>query len=123
MQHILLSSSLPLLGFALFFLTSLIGFMNPDKIYVVFIMGAIFGLYIGIAETTQRAIIPKYVKKEIWGTAFGVYYLIIGISFLVANSVVGTLWDNFGAQTAFSYSMLISALGIIGMIVFLYSKH
>lgn len=111
------------IGFALFFLTSLIGFMNPDQIYIVFIMGAIFGLYFGIAETTQRAIIPKYVKKEIWGTAFGVYYLIIGISFLVANSVVGTLWDNFGAETAFSYSMIMSALGIIGMVVFSYTKY
>jgi MFS family permease len=111
------------IGFALFFLTSLIGFLNPDQIYIVFIMGVIFGLYFGIAETTQRAIIPKYVKREIWGTAYGVYYLIIGISFLVANSVVGTLWDNFGAEIAFSYSMVMSTLGIIGMIVFSYTKR
>jgi MFS family permease len=106
------------IGFGLFFLASFIGFMTPEHTNVVFIMAAIFGLYIGISETVQRAIIPKYTVNELRGTAYGVYYLFIGISFLIANAVFGTLWEQFGAQSAFTYSLTMSGLAIIGTIIF-----
>lgn len=106
------------IGFGLFFLASFIGFMTPHHANGVFIMAAIFGLYIGISETVQRAIIPKYTVNELRGTAYGIYYLFIGISFLIANAVFGTLWDQFGAQSAFTYSLIMSGLAIIGTIIF-----
>ncbi len=106
------------IGFGLFFLTSFVGFMMPEHMSVVFIMAGIYGLYIGIAETVQRAIVPKYVVSEIRGTAYGVYYLFIGIAFLIANSVFGTLWDYFGAQSAFTYSLVMSGLAMVIMIIF-----
>jgi MFS family permease len=106
------------IGFGLFFLASFIGFMTPDHMNMVFIMAAIFGLYIGISETVQRAIIPKYTTNELKGTAYGIYYLFIGISFLIANAVFGTLWEQFGAQSAFAYSLIMSGLAIIGTIIF-----
>jgi MFS family permease len=107
-----------IVGFGLFFITSFVGFMMPNQIYTVFIMAAIFGLYYGISETVQRAVIPKYSASEVRGTAYGIYYLFIGISFFIANAVFGLLWDSFGAQTAFTYSMIMSVVAIIGMIVF-----
>jgi MFS family permease len=106
------------IGFGLFFLASFIGFMTPEHTNVVFIMAAIFGLYIGISETVQRAIVPKYTVTELRGTAYGIYYLFIGISFLIANAVFGTLWEQFGAQSAFTYSLTMSGLAIIGTIIF-----
>lgn len=111
------------IGFGLFFLTSFIGFMIPHMMYVVFIMATIYGLYFGISETVQRAIIPKYVASDVRGTAYGVYYLFIGISFLIANAVFGTLWDYFGSQSAFTYSLVMSGVAIIAMVIFSTKIH
>jgi len=106
------------IGFGLFFLASFIGFLMPGQTYLVFVMAAVYGLYFGVSETVQRAIVPKYVSNGVRGTAYGVYYLFIGISFLIANAVFGTLWDYSGAQSAFTYSLIMSGIAIIGMMVF-----
>ncbi|MEM2760340.1 MAG: MFS transporter [Nitrososphaerales archaeon] len=111
------------IGFSLFFFASFIGFMIPTQVYVVFIMAAIFGLYLGISETVQRAIIPKYSPSELRGTAYGIYYLFVGISFLIANAVFGTLWDQLGAQSAFTYSLIMSGVAIIGLMIFSSTKR
>lgn len=85
------------LGFGLFALTAFIGYSNPESIYWGIIMAVIFGAYHGITLTNERAIISKYSSK-LKGTAFGLYYLIIGISFLIANSIFGYLWDTMNSK-------------------------
>ena len=51
---------------------------NPLSAYI---LALIFGTYLGIGETVQRAIIPKYVPSEMRGTAYGLYYLVAGVTF------------------------------------------
>ena len=46
-----------------------------------YILAAIFGLYLGISETIQRAVIPRYVPSELRGTAYGLYNAVIGTNF------------------------------------------
>ena len=73
----------------------------------------------GISETTQRAVVPRYVVSELRGTAYGLYYVIIGITFFVANLVFGFLWDNYGLNTAVYYSMFVTVIAICGMLIFI----
>jgi len=42
----------------------------------------------GIGETIQRAMVPKYAPIELKGTAYGLYYLVVGTGFFIANSVL-----------------------------------
>jgi len=109
-------------GYGLFAIVAIIGIISFSESLTVFIMAAIFGLYFGISETVQRAIIPKYIASEVRGTAYGVYYLFVGISFLVANTIFGTLWEIFGAQYAFTYSLIMSSIAIIALLVFIFTK-
>ena len=53
------------------------------------VLAAIFGLYIGISEIVQRAVVPGYVSSELRGTAFGVYNVVLSTSFFVSNIVFG----------------------------------
>jgi hypothetical protein len=50
---------------------------------------ALLGLIEGTAETIQRALVPGYTGPDLRGTAYDVYYHIVGSAFFVANSVVG----------------------------------
>jgi len=80
------------------------------------ILAAVFGIYVGISETLQRAIIPKYVSSELRGTAYGTYNVVIGIGFFIGNIVFGYLWDNFNLLIAVSYSISFAIAAIIGML-------
>lgn len=107
-----------LASFGLFFITAMIGYFETEFILVGFAMAAIFGLYQGMTITTQRTMVSRYVSENLRGTAFGIYYLFVGISFLVANLVFGLLWDAFDSQVAFGYSMITTITAIILLSVF-----
>jgi MFS family permease len=96
----------------------LMGILSENSLYA-FVLAAIFGVYIGISETVQRAIVPRYVSSELRGTAFGVYNVVLGTSFFVSNVVFGFLWDNYNLNTAVVYSIVLTFAAIIGMFVFI----
>jgi MFS-type transporter involved in bile tolerance (Atg22 family) len=70
-----------------------------------YILAIIFGPYVGISETVQRSIIPKYVITEFRGTAYGFYSLVIGVCFFASNITFGFIWDNYNIQMAVGYSI------------------
>lgn len=61
-----------------------------------YVLAAVYGAYIDISETVQRALVPKYVAGQFRGTAYGLYNMVIGFSFLAANLVFGFLFDSSG---------------------------
>jgi MFS family permease len=83
-----------------------------------FVLATVFGIYMGISETLQRAIIPRYISSELRGTAYGIYNLVIGSGFFVSNIVFGYLWDNFNLSFAILYSMFFTSAAITAMTAF-----
>ncbi|MEM2110534.1 MAG: MFS transporter [Candidatus Bathyarchaeia archaeon] len=113
-----------LTGYGIFLVTSLLILLSPKIEVYAYIIALIFGIYIGIIETIQRALIPKYAESSLRGTAYGLYYLVVGIAFFIANTVVGALWQYFGSSTVAAYSMALSFIAIIGMLfLFNYQKR
>ena len=83
------------------------------------ILSADWGVYLGIVETVQRALIPEYVDESFRGTAYGLYYLIVGFTFFISNVIVGAFWNSVGSSVAASYSIIFSIAGILALIVFI----
>ncbi len=77
-----------------------------------YVIAAVFGVYIGIAETVQRAAVPKYAASHLRGTAYGLYNMVIGFSFLAANLIFGFLLDSSGIAAAATYSIVMSVIAI-----------
>jgi MFS-type transporter involved in bile tolerance (Atg22 family) len=94
----------------------------PVNGFNAFLVAVSYGAYFGIIETVQRALIPEYVDRNLRGTAYGIYYLIVGSAFFVSNAVVGSLWEYFGSSTASTYSIITSIIAITFMILFLNRK-
>jgi MFS-type transporter involved in bile tolerance (Atg22 family) len=88
-----------------------------------YVLAAIFGLYVGISEIVQRAVIPKYISSDLRGTAFGLYNVVVGTGFFISNITFGFLWDNHNLVTAISYSIIFTSTAIIGMFAFLKAKY
>lgn len=108
-----------IIGFLLFIISTIfMYFSDKNNIIYVISIPLIYGLYVGISETIQRALISKYVSQQNRGTAFGFYGLIVGVCLLIGNITFGFLWDNYDINIALLYSISLSTLAIIFMFGF-----
>jgi len=105
---------IPVLGlsYMVFLATSVGGLLLVGNPLYAFVIALLFGSYLGIAETVQRAIIPDFTKPELKGTAYALYYTLIGVSSMAANSIFGVLWSNLGPAAAFQYTILTTTAGL-----------
>ena len=112
-----------IIGFLLFIISTIFMYFS-DKSNIIYIISIplIYGLYVGISETIQRALISKYVSQQNRGTAFGFYGLIVGVCLLIGNITFGFLWDNYDINIALLYSISLSTLAIIFMLAFIKIK-
>ncbi len=108
-----------ILGYTIFAISSVFMIVLTGNSIYAYIIASVFGLYIGISETVQRAVVPRYVSSELRGTAFGVYNLVLGISFFVSNIIFGHLWDIYNLNIAILYSLVFASTAIIAMFIFI----
>jgi len=108
-------------GYAIFLSAALL-FLLPATVYVALLVAVMYGAYFGVVETVQRALIPGYVEENLKGTAYGIYYLVVGSAFFVSNAVVGSLWEYFGSSVASTYSITLSVIAILAMMLFVRKK-
>lgn len=85
-----------------------IGFAFVDSAWQAWALFIIYGIYFGLTEGVEKALVADLVEDEKRGTAFGYYNLAYGITVLPASLLFGFLWDQFGASTAFIVSSAIS---------------
>ncbi len=111
-----------ILGYGAFLAASALIPTIPRIILAAYAIAATYGIYIGIVETVQRALVPEYAEPGLRGTAYGVYYLAVGTAFFAANAIVGTLWEVYGPTAASLYSVASSTIAIAAMTIFLKTK-
>jgi MFS family permease len=76
---------------------------------------AVYGVYFGLTEGVEKALVADLVAPERRGTAFGWYNLAIGLGALPASLLFGALWDRWGSTTAFDFGALLALAAAIGM--------
>ena len=108
-----------IMGYSVFLASTLLMVLLAENMLYAYVLAAVFGLYAGISETVQRAVIPKYVASELRGTAFGLYNLVIGVCFFASNIMFGFLWDSISLAAAVSYSAIFTVIAISGMALFI----
>lgn len=72
-----------------------------------------YGLFAGLSEGAERALISDYAETSGYGTAFGCYHLIIGISAIPAGLLFGVIWHYQSATAAFLVAAGLSTLAAI----------
>ncbi len=64
---------------------------------------AIYGIFHGMTEGTEKALVADLVPAARRGSAFGWYNLAIGLGALPASIIFGAIWDRVGAASAFAF--------------------
>jgi len=89
------------------------GLIYSKTTFHVWTMFMLYGLFMAIMETVQRAYISDVVKAEVRGTAFGLHQGATGFAALPANLIAGTLWSMYGSAAAFTYSITVTAAALV----------
>jgi len=111
-----------IMGYGIFLMSALLLSAPFVGVVYAFFVAFVYGAYVGIVETVQRALVPGYAPSDLRGTAYGIYYLTVGASFLLANTIIGYLWDTFGSSVPFLYSAITSGLAMIGIAAFVRAR-
>jgi MFS family permease len=76
-----------------------------------------YGIFFGLTEGTQLALVADVVPTDRRGSAYGWYYLAIGIGALPASLIFGVLWDRLGSPTAFGFGAAVSLLAAVALLL------
>lgn len=111
-----------LISYQTFILSTLFILLSPATFFMAIIFAIIYGIYMGTAETIQRALVAEYVSPELRGTAYGLYYIVYGSMSLIAQTFFGYLWDVSGYKYAFTYSLITSIIASFLLITLIRKK-
>jgi MFS family permease len=78
----------------------------------------VYGVYFGLAEGAEKALVADLVRPEQRGTAYGLYNLAFGVTVLPASLLMGALWDWRGPATAFFVSAAIGSVAALLLALF-----
>src|SRR6266851_3676256 len=74
---------------------------------------AFYGLYHGLSEGAERALLSSLAPAQSRGRAFGLYYALSGISALAAGLGFGAIWKWFGQPAAFFSAAAIAGVSTL----------
>jgi MFS family permease len=72
-----------------------------------------YGLYYGLTEGAERALVADFAPASHWGQAYGWYHGLVGLAALPASLLFGVFWAKLGAMTAFSISASLAAAAAV----------
>jgi MFS family permease len=75
-----------------------------------------YGVYFGLSEGAEKALIADLTPVGRHGTAFGLYNAALGIGVLTASVTFGYLYDRFGSTTAFTVGAGLAGVAAIGLL-------
>ena len=94
-------------------------FAATSKAPVIIGLFLLYGLYYGLTEGAAKALIADVVPKERYGTAYGVYNMVVGATLFPASLLAGFLWQTFAPAVALSTSSIMAAVAAFGFLFFL----
>jgi MFS family permease len=92
-------------------------FARASETWHAWVLFAAYGIYFGLTEGTELALVADVVPKDRRGVAYGWYYLAIGIGALPASLLFGVLWGRYGSPTAFSVGAGLSIVAALALLV------
>ena len=78
-----------------------LGFAVADAAWHVWALFLVYGLFFGLTEAPEKALVAALAPSELRARAFGTFHFAVGIAALPASLLFGALWEAFGAPVAF----------------------
>ncbi len=86
-----------------------VGFATVDSASALIVCFLAYGVYFGLVEGSEKALVADFALAGTHGTAFGWYNAAIGVGTLLASLMFGVLYERFGAPLAFGGGAALAA--------------
>jgi MFS family permease len=93
-----------------------LGFAMVKSSSAVWLLFGIYGLYTGLTEGVEKALIGDIASLELRGTAIGLHAALVGLGLLPASFLAGWLWSGWGSSAPFyfgSFTGFCAALALL----------
>ncbi len=94
-----------------------LGFAFATETWHAWALFLSYGLFFGLTEGVERALVADLVPATRRGIAFGWYNGVIGAAVLPASVVFGLMWDWKGSGFAFSVGAASACLAAVGLLL------
>jgi len=94
------------------------GMSFDSEVYVYLILFFLYGIYAASTEGISKAWITNITDKKDTATAIGTYSSFQSICTMLASSIAGVIWFQFGATAAFILTGTVTLFVVIYFIIF-----
>jgi MFS family permease len=77
------------------------GFAFADSQWQAWALFGVYGIYFGLTEGVEKALVADFAPSHLRGSAFGLYHLVVGIGAFPASVAFGFVMKQYGAEAAF----------------------
>ncbi|RJQ64773.1 MAG: MFS transporter [Desulfobacteraceae bacterium] len=92
-----------------------LGFSFATTAGHVWILFSIYGLYSGLTEGVEKALVAELCPGESRATMLGIHATLVGIGLFPASVIGGLLWKTIGPEAPFYFGGVVGLLAAIGM--------
>jgi MFS family permease len=99
------------------------GFAVANTEWHAWTLFAVYGIYFGLTEGVEKALIADLAPAHLRGSAFGLYHLAVGLGAFPASLLFGLVWQRFGAAPAFGLGAGLALLSSVLLILLYVQKR
>jgi MFS family permease len=77
----------------------------------------VYGVFYGLTEPVEKALVKDLVQPEQRGRAYGAYNFVVGVASLPAGLLMGVLWTKWGPAHALEVGAGVAALSALLLLV------
>ncbi len=93
-----------------------VGFVYTENYLGIIFLFVLYGLHRGAVEPVQRTFVSELSPVEHRASLLGAFQMTVGLCALPASLIAGLLWDAFGRQAPFYFSLGLTTLTIMLML-------
>src|SRR5688500_15221523 len=94
-------------------------FGRATAVWQIWALFAIYGVYFGLTEGTEKALVADLVPASARGTAFGGFNLAVSLGALPASVIFGLWWDRVGPRAAFDFGATMALIATLALVLVL----
>jgi MFS family permease len=106
----------------LIYAATYLGFGLASESWHIWALFAVYGLFYGLTEPVEKALVRDLAPVEIRGRAYGWYNSIIGFTAVPAGILTGWLWQQAGPLIALATGAALALVASIALIAWEYSR-
>ena len=98
------------------------GFAASSSVSALITWFMVYGIYYGLSEGTEKALVADLAPAALRGTAFGIYNAALGVGSLLASVVFGLVWKLVSPAAAFGLGAALALLATVLLAAFVKRK-